>query len=323
MENTFYEIVTLQFKMEQQHPAQEREILAPPTDGVSCIRFSKSGNKNHLLVSSWDAVLRVYDGVRLRTKVELENPLLTCCYGLNETEAFTGGLDCIVKQIDLNTKKIQPLGQHQSPVRHVEYSKEYGLAVSGGWDGHVKVWDVRNAQGALLTETKLNGKVFAMDLQSHLLVVGTSERQIGVYDLRNFTQPIELKESPLKYQIRCVRIFPEMKGYALGSIEGRVGLQYFNGPISDTENEMNTKSYAFKCHRGKIDDHVQVYPVNAIAFHPGYGTFATGGCDGVVNMWDGENKKRITLLRKYATRYDTIMRCLFEFIYIYIYCVSV
>eukprot|EP00961_Rhodomonas_salina_P281251 3800060-Rhodomonas_salina.1 len=23
-----------------------------------------------------------------------------------------------------------------------------------------------------------------------------------------------------------------------------------------------------------------VYPVNALAFHPSYGTFATGGCDG-------------------------------------------
>ena len=31
--------------------------------------------------------------------------------------------------------------------------------------------------------------------------------------------------------------------------------------------------------------------VNAIAFHPIYGTFATGGCDGVVNLWDPLNKK--------------------------------
>lgn len=24
-----------------------------------------------------------------------------------------------------------------------------------------------------------------------------------------------------------------------------------------------------------------------------YGTFATGGCDGYVNVWDGNNKKRL------------------------------
>ena len=36
-----------------------------------------------------------------------------------------------------------------------------------------------------------------------------------------------------------------------------------------------------------------VYPVNAMAFHEPYGTFATGGSDGVVNIWDGNNKKRL------------------------------
>jgi len=38
-----------------------------------------------------------------------------------------------------------------------------------------------------------------------------------------------------------------------------------------------------------------------MAFHPIYGTFATGGGDGIVNIWDGKNKKRLTQLRKYAT----------------------
>ncbi|KAE9165443.1 hypothetical protein PF004_g29498 [Phytophthora fragariae] len=42
------------------------------------------------------------------------------------------------------------------------------------------------------------------------------------------------------------------------------------------------RSYAFKCHRDK-------------------GTFATVGCDGVVNLSDGAKKKRITHLRQYPT----------------------
>jgi cell cycle arrest protein BUB3 len=32
-----------------------------------------------------------------------------------------------------------------------------------------------------------------------------------------------------------------------------------------------------------------------------YGTFATGGCDGVVNVWDGENKKRLAQFLTYPT----------------------
>lgn len=41
--------------------------------------------------------------------------------------------------------------------------------------------------------------------------------------------------------------------------------------------ESQDNKYAFKCHR-KGD---KVFPVNAMAFHPIYGTFATGGCDNV------------------------------------------
>lgn len=32
-----------------------------------------------------------------------------------------------------------------------------------------------------------------------------------------------------------------------------------------------------------------------------YGTFATGGCDGLVNLWDGSNKKRLYQYNKYPT----------------------
>ncbi len=57
-----------------------------------------------------------------------------------------------------------------------------------------------------------------------------------------------------------------------------------------------TPGYAvtyLQCHRRNEDGRDTVYPVNAIAFHPHYGTFATGGGDGVVNIWDGSNKKRL------------------------------
>lgn len=274
----------------------EVEILAPPSDGVTALRFSRSGNKSHLLASSWDGGLRVYDGARLRVKVDLERPVLACCYGGSDSEAFAGGLDCSVKQVDLHTKRVVSVGSHEAAVRHVAYSREFGLGVSGGWDGAVKVWDVRNGNNAQIHEAKLEGKIFGMDACSHLLVVATSSRQVAAYDLRNFAQPLEQKESPLKYQTRCVAVFPDLNGYALGSIEGRVALEYFSDGSAEKK-----KSYAFKCHRGKVDDQVLIYPVNTIAFHPTFGTFATGGCDGVINLWDGDNKKRITHLRKYPT----------------------
>lgn len=55
---------------------------------------------------------------------------------------------------------------------------------------------------------------------------------------------------------RCV-------GYAIGSVEGRIGVEYF-----DPSPEVQEKKYAFKCHRQAIDDVDHVWPVNALAFHP-------------------------------------------------------
>merc|ERR1711862_1005622 len=60
----------------------------------------------------------------------------------------------------------------------------------------------------------------------------------------------------------------------------------------------NRKNYAFKCHRsGDV-----IYPVNDIKFHPSYTTsFATGGCDGTVVIWDAICKKKLMSLPKCAS----------------------
>ncbi|KMS93537.1 hypothetical protein BVRB_030480, partial [Beta vulgaris subsp. vulgaris] len=86
-------------------------------------------------------------------------------------------------------------------------------------------------------------------------------------------------------------------GYCLSSVEGRVAVEYI-----DPSPQVQQGKYAFKCHRGTTPDgkHL-VYPVNCIAFHPVYGTFATGGDDQIVNIWDGVARKRIRQLAPYPT----------------------
>jgi cell cycle arrest protein BUB3 len=46
--------------------------------------------------------------------------------------------------------------------------------------------------------------------------------------------------------------------------------------------------------------------VNAISFHRDYNTFATGGSDGLVNIWDGANKKRLCQFHKYPTSISSL-----------------
>ena len=47
------------------------------------------------------------------------------------------------------------------------------------------------------------------------LVVATSGRHIIIYDLRNLAvgaEPLQRRESSLKYQTRCIRIYPDDTG---------------------------------------------------------------------------------------------------------------
>ena len=46
---------------------------------------------------------------------------------------------------------------------------------------------------------------------------------------------------------------------------------------ADVGRAAQAKRYAFKCHRKSDTGQDTVYPVNALAFHPSYGTFASGG----------------------------------------------
>ena len=117
-----------------------------------------------------------------------------------------------------------------------------------------------------------------MSLGGDRLVVATSNRKISIFDLRkSFHVPEQTRDSSLKYQTRCVHVFPDGQGYALGSVEGRVAMEFLEA------GESQGSKYAFKCHRTTDEDGKDVaFPVNCMAFHPKFGTFATGGCDGFV-----------------------------------------
>jgi cell cycle arrest protein BUB3 len=139
------------------------------------------------------------------------------------------------------------------------------------------------------------------------VVVAMTARLVHIYDLPKVAaqflshsngatasnlKPWQERESSLKFLTRAVACMPNDAGYATSSIEGRVAVEWF-----DEDAESQARKYAFKCHRqaapaeeggGDI-----VFPVNAMAFHPKYGTFASGGGDGTVALWDATAKRRL------------------------------
>lgn len=67
-----------------------------------------------------------------------------------------------------------------------------------------------------------------MSVSDMRAVIGTSNRHIWVYDMRSLVEPEQRRVSSLKFQTRCVRVFPDQMGYAVGSVEGRVAVEYFD-----------------------------------------------------------------------------------------------
>lgn len=220
-------------------------------------------------------------------------PVLDICFQ-DAVHCFSGGLDTALKMYDLNSSSETVVGNHDGPIRTVEYCSDVGAVVTGSWDSNVKLWDPRSSR--CVGTHPQQERVYTMSMCGELLVVGTAGRKVLVWDLRNMNIPQQKRESSLKYQTRCIRCFPNKQGYVLSSIEGRVAVEYL-----DVDAEVQKKKYAFKCHRIKEGGIERIYPVNAISFHNTYNTFATGGSDGYVNVWDGFNKKRLCQFHPYPT----------------------
>lgn len=55
----------------------------------------------------------------------------------------------------------------------------------------------------------------------------------------------------------------DVVGWVAGSIEGRISVEYV-----DKDPAAQAQKYAFRAHRQNVDSVDQVYPINAIAYHP-------------------------------------------------------
>lgn len=191
-----------------------------------------------------------------------------------------------------------------SPIPRAQLTRlTTAILVSASWDCTLHFHDLNNPSPSPLSVT-LPGKPQALAVSPTKLVVAMTSRLVLIYDLAAASAALtsgastlehwQPRESSLKYLPRAVSCMPNDAGFATSSIEGRVAVEWF-------EPELKDRQYAFKCHRQPEPDSdvVVVYPVNALVFHPRYGTFATGGGDGHVALWDAEAKRRMKQYQKF------------------------
>ncbi|ETS64165.1 hypothetical protein PaG_01401 [Moesziomyces aphidis] len=284
---------------------QDQEVTPGATDTVSALAFSPTAD--FLAVASWDNNVRIYQinktsptPVQPWQQYSHEGPVLDLCWSTDGSKVFSAGADKVCRMFDMNTNQPAVVAQHNDTIRSVRWlNVAGGVLLTAGWDKQLKIWKIDNpASPQAVHSLTLPEKCYAMDNVQNVVVVAMAERMVLGFRLEETGSitPLTEQQSPLKYQTRSMAVLPDGDGYALGGVEGRVGVQYFHDP-PDKDNKV--KKFAFKCHRRANADHPEVprneshiYPVNCIAFNV-HGTFATGGADGSINFWCKQSRTRL------------------------------
>lgn len=262
------------------------EALPACTDGISDLAFSPMAD--YLAASSWDGQTRIWEVLPsnqaiAKAAIPSDAPALCCTWSQDGGKVFSGGADRNIRMLDVATGQVLPIpNAHDLPIKCMRWMSipTAQALVTASWDKTLKYWDLRSPQP--IGVVSLPERCYTMDLVNDLLVVGTAERHICIINLNNPMQIYKTLVSPLKWQTRVIRCYHNASGFAIGSIEGRVGLQW----IEEKNQNLN---FAFRCHRNGNN----AYAVNSISFHPTYGTFLTAGSDGFIHFWDKDSKQRL------------------------------
>jgi len=205
--------------------------------------------------------------------------VLDACWNTDGSRAYACGLDGRVFEWDAESDRVLRLATRTDGLTVLAWDGERRAVYQAGFDATLYTTDVRGSSGP---EVALPGKAVAMALSNRTLIVATTGRHVHIFDTRNTSQPLQKRESSLRFATRCVETMSDGLGYITSSIEGRISVEYFS-PTPESQ----ARKYAFKCHRSKHD----VYAVTALCFAGE--TFLSGGTDGAVNVWDVRAKKRV------------------------------
>lgn len=224
-------------------------------------------------MASWDGTVSLYDiDANKKLGSYSQNAAVLDIALKGDSEVFSGGLDLAVMAHDFSTNTSRILGLHKQAVKCVEYSTAYNVLISGSWDSTIKLWDIRAkpalpngpdspSSTALAATIQTPDRVYSMtQAGGNVLLVATASRHVQMYDIRKLSSAslldneqsdnfhpalIEQRESSLRHQTRCVRAFPDGSGFATGSIDGRVAIDFIDS--SQQESKYAFKVRQFRC----------------------------------------------------------------------------
>ncbi|KAL9462987.1 hypothetical protein AB3S75_000903 [Citrus x aurantiifolia] len=75
------------------------------------------------------------------------------------------------------------VAMHDAPIKEVAWIPEMNLLATGSWDKTLKYWDTR--QPNPVHTQQLPDRFYALTVRYQLMVVGTADRNLIVFNLQN------------------------------------------------------------------------------------------------------------------------------------------
>jgi mRNA export factor len=217
-----------------------------PEDSISEIAFSPTAEI--MSVASWDNKIRIYEigqgGANGKAMYEHTGPVLTTHFSKDGSKLASGSADKTAKMFDLGSGQNQQVAAHEMPIKSVKFISVNGTEAlaTASWDKTLKYWDLRRKSSLVkrrlmvepnpIASVDLPERAYTMDTKDNLLVVGTADRHVAIFNLSNPTTIYKTLQSPLKYQTRVVSCFTTGNGFAVGSVEGRCAIQYVEDKVT-------------------------------------------------------------------------------------------
>ncbi|KAF6770543.1 hypothetical protein AHF37_11099, partial [Paragonimus kellicotti] len=267
------------------------EVQCPPSDTVSGLCFSPECIQTvFLAATSWDNRVRIWEiqanGTTVPKAEQMhQGPALGVCWANDGTKLFSVSADKTAQMWDLGSNSFTQVAAHDAPIKTVHFiaCPSYTCLMTGSWDKRLRFWDLRQATPILNLD--LPERVYCAAVHYPLALVGTANRHVIAYNLENgpaihtelipikcrfvvglhyCTPAGEISSAESIHQNRCVSIFLDKQtrrpnGFALGSTEGRVAIQYLN-PSTPKDN------FTFKCHRPSalVNGYHEIYAVGCV-----------------------------------------------------------
>ncbi|KAL3515562.1 hypothetical protein ACH5RR_022464 [Cinchona calisaya] len=136
-----------------------------------------------------------------------DQPVLCSAWKDDGTAVFSGGCDKQAKMWPLLSGG-QPVqvAMHDAPIKEIAWVPEINLLVTGSLDKTLRQPNPAHVQ-------QIPERCYALSVRHPLMVVGTADRNLVVYNLQNPQTEFKRITSPLKHQTRCLAAFPEQQGF--------------------------------------------------------------------------------------------------------------